>query len=148
MASQKCRDRRRTRDAESLHVIDNDFTQVVERFLGLDRFSYDAHTGLLAYGVDGARFRELSRIAHKVPDDRAVDLQKIDRESREIGKRYLGAAKVVNAEAAARGSQRGNEAPHAVVVFDRVRFADLEAQRARRKIRTLELLAHKAGEVG
>src|SRR6478672_6355066 len=79
--------RDRLAEVEALDFIAGVAAQKAELFIGFDAFGHHRQAERLAHCDDGLRDRLVFGVERNVADERAVDLQRIDREALELGER-------------------------------------------------------------
>ena len=91
-------DRERLADEVTLHGVASLFSEETELFLGFHAFGDDRHFKTVTEANDRAHDRRRLRIASKIHDKGAVDLDLVERERLQIAQRGVAAAEIVHRE--------------------------------------------------
>src|SRR2546426_8009649 len=85
-------------EIEPLHLVAALLLEAVFLLHRLDPFAHDPQPQAVRHGDDGGNDRGVRRIAREVPHERAVDLERVDRDALETAERGLPDAEVVDAQ--------------------------------------------------
>ena len=115
----------------ALRFVASGFAERVEHFRGLDSFADHAEREVVAEVDHRPDDRGVRRVLLHVVHERAVDLELMDRQGRQIAERCLAPPEVVEADAHAGLVQRGNDGGRPRGIDEQRGFGDLQNESIR-----------------
>src|SRR3954447_8261220 len=126
-------DRQRFAQEISLHRVAADVGQKCQLLLGFHTLRYDGHFEPVAETNDGPDDRGRLRVASEIDDERAVDLDLVERKRLQIAQGGIAATEVVHGYPNAKRLKPPQQREATIEIVDQHALGDLQFEPARRE---------------